>query len=263
MIIEALAYVSPDCDRDSWVRYLMAIKSAEGEDGRGHAEQWSAQSDKYRPADFNSTWRSISSDGGITEATLYAEAKRNGWTGKPEKTSPIVKTGRNKQRRSEAPPKTRDYAMRLWGKVERSTGQFESRDILVSTHPYAIQKAVTWAAGAARGVACGRLIGKESDCLIIPQWTYPTQELCGVECINSEGLKQTFGNKGVLILGNDLGCELPQLVCEGWATGAHLMKLRNCEVYICGGKGQLLKVQSAIKHQHPTRKVIVMGENDA
>ena len=81
---EALSYLSPDCDRSEWVRYLMAIKSAEGDAGRDIAEQWSAQSDKYNPQAFKSTWASIQADGGITPATVYFEAKANGWKGKPE-----------------------------------------------------------------------------------------------------------------------------------------------------------------------------------
>lgn len=255
MISEALAYISPDCDRLQWVKILMAIKSELGEAGLEIAEQWSQESDKFELSAFHSTWRSICADGGITAGTLFAEAKRNGWSGKVEPAPrPIHKSVKA------VPPKTLGYALDTWARVK--PGDFESLDKLVSSHPYATKKSITWAAGATRGAVSGRLIGQDADCIIIPQRTYPEAKLCGIECINPEGRKQTFGKKGVLILGNDLDPGLPQLLVEGWATGAHFQNLRNCAVYVCGGKGQLPKIAAAIGKRHPNRKIILMGERD-
>ena len=37
-IRDALRWVSPDCERDTWVRVLMAVKAALGDAGRDVAE---------------------------------------------------------------------------------------------------------------------------------------------------------------------------------------------------------------------------------
>ena len=39
----------------------------------------------------------------------------------------------------------------------------------------------------------------------------------GVECINADGVKQAFGRKGVLLLGNTINKTIPQYITEGWA----------------------------------------------
>lgn len=254
MIDQALSFISPDCERGQWVKYLMAIKSEAGDTGREIAETWSQQSEKFKQADFEATWRSINTTGGITAGTLFHEARRNGWTGKAE-PRPIHKPVKT------LPPKTLPYALEIWERVK--PGDFESLDSKVSAHPYAINKGITWAAGAARGAVSGRLIGQGADCLIVPQRAYPAGEICGIEAINSDGKKQTFGSKGVLILGNDLDANLPQLVCEGWATGVEHFRLfeGNICIYVAGAKALMPRVAKAII-EHTGRAVIQRGEND-
>ena len=76
----ALSFISPNCDRPLWVKFLMAIKSVlPGNDGYALADRWSRNSDRYKEQDFRNTWNSISANGGVTVATLIYEAKNNGW----------------------------------------------------------------------------------------------------------------------------------------------------------------------------------------
>jgi len=77
-------------------------------------------------------------------------------------------------------------------------------------------------------------------------------------------VKQTFGNKGILILGNDLDLKLPQLVCEGWATSVAILNLYrwNAVVYAAFGKGMLEKLAIQIAERYPQRTVIIAGESD-
>jgi len=153
------------------------------------------------------------------------------------------------------PPKTYSYAIRLWENAENGS---------VSSHQYAINKFIKHDAGAARGIASGKLIGKDVDCLIIPMRTLDG-ELTGVECINATGVKQTFGGKGILILGNDLDSTLPQLVVEGWATAVAILKMYgwNACVYACFGKGMLDRLAMDIAIKYPKRQIIIVGECDA
>jgi putative DNA primase/helicase len=258
-VVEALGFISPDMPREDWVRIGMAIKSEyPNQEGFSLFDGWSESGATYKVADCSATWRSINAGGGITIASLFHEAKANGWkSGKPPQQ--VIKPS---QKRPPKPKKDhKPYARQLWREAESCRD-----DALVASHPYAVKKGITWAAGAARGRASGGVIGQNQDCLIIPIRTLEG-EFCGVECIapykNSDGKdKQTFGDKsgGVLVLGNDLDESLPNVIVEGWATGArmlHIFKGNVC-IYVCfgGADSGLDKWYFRIKKKFPNRKVI-------
>jgi hypothetical protein len=109
---------------------------------------------------------------------------------------------------------------------------------VVSSHPYAMRKGITHDFGARRGQATGSVVGRNADCLILPlrSWDH---HVVGVEVINWEGAKQTFGNKGVLVLGYPEESETIH-ICEGWATAWACAQLRpksfGCIVSFGGGR---------------------------
>ena len=78
-ILSALDHVSSSMPRDDWYKILAAVKSELGDNGRDIAENWSRNSDDYDPAAFNSTWNSLSPNGGINIGTLSHYAKEHGW----------------------------------------------------------------------------------------------------------------------------------------------------------------------------------------
>lgn len=110
---------------------------------------------------------------------------------------------------------TADYARQLWGEASSGCVQF---------HPYAKKKQITHDFGARRGRASGRIIGRDKDCIIIPMRSWDG-DLVGVECINWDGDKQTFGSKGQLILGHPEGATYVHIT-EGWATMWAIAQLR-------------------------------------
>ena len=75
---EALQYVSPDCDRDTWFSVVGAIKDHFGEGGQQLCDDWSQGGQRYNKADFKATWRSARA-GHYTIATLIKLAKDAGW----------------------------------------------------------------------------------------------------------------------------------------------------------------------------------------
>lgn len=249
-LTDALSYLDPSCDRQSWVRALTGFKAGGGD--LYSALSWSEGGDSFNPQDFHSTWRSIKADGGITEKTLFGMARDAGW--KPDSNIRYeVKP------RSTAPPqlsKTQSYAFDL---LKASNND----DTYVSSHSYCQAKHIYHAAGAARGRASGRLIGQNSDCVLVPQRALEGA-LVGVECINPEGVKQSFGNKGVLILGNDLDPSLPQLIVEGWATAVAILTMYewNACVYACFGKSMMNNLAIRIAHKYPERQIVIGGEQD-
>ena len=73
----ALMAIPTPADRDKWLKITMAYK-AEGGDYETW-DEWSKRGDGYNAQGNRDTWRGIK-DGGITGATLYGEARANGWT---------------------------------------------------------------------------------------------------------------------------------------------------------------------------------------
>ena len=175
-------------------------------------DEWSQRSDRYREKDTRSVWRSLgknSKRAGI--GTLVYLARQGGWSSdaKAPETAPKPRSAPAPQRERE----TSIYAARLW-----LASRFN--DNVVGAHSYSIKRGITWAAGAGRGIADGKLIGRGADCVIVPIRTDGVGKLQGVQCINADGIKQTFGavNGGCLVLGNILNKNLPWYVAEGWAS---------------------------------------------
>ena len=152
--------------------------------------------------------------------------------------------------------KTQHYAESLWAAANNN-------DAYVAGHPYSLRKGIQWACGAGRGSASGRLLGQEADCVIVPQRTLQGV-FAGVECINPEGIKQSFGNKGVLMLGNTLDRTLPIYITEGWADAVSAWKLFGDVIVIAVfGKGQQDKVADEILVIKPERNIIIVRDSDA
>ena len=89
-IQNALTYISPDTDRETWLTCLMAIHHAGAQvNALDQAEQiaheWSASAKtKYAgPRDFQYVWNSIKVDQGITTGSLFHIAQENGYKRPP------------------------------------------------------------------------------------------------------------------------------------------------------------------------------------
>lgn len=75
----ALQYVSPDEPRNEWAKMGMALKAEFGQSGFDLFDTWSQGSDKYKPRDCRSAWRSFKVGGGIGIGSLIKKAKDAGW----------------------------------------------------------------------------------------------------------------------------------------------------------------------------------------
>ena len=79
--IHALDSISPDCNRDIWIKVGMALhhETDGSPEGLEIWREWSSGSDKYDAADTTRQWRSFKHGGGITGGTLIALAKEHGY----------------------------------------------------------------------------------------------------------------------------------------------------------------------------------------
>jgi putative DNA primase/helicase len=79
LVRDALAYIPPNIDRDTWVRVGMAVKAEFGADGFAIWDGWSKGTDGYSANDARDTWRSIKAAGRVTVGTLFGLAKEHGF----------------------------------------------------------------------------------------------------------------------------------------------------------------------------------------
>ncbi len=174
---------------------------------------------------------------------------------------------RNKQSRSVHLPNTREtplsrpshgtaYALRLWLAACKS-------DEYVGSHPYAINKGITWAAGAARGRASGAIIGECADCLVVPIRSIRSGKIQGVECIAPEGENETFGcvDGGALILGNSMAKESTWYLVKGWASAVSIVFHHNQQVAVCSfGEASQVSIAQQISRTYSPDEIVILRE---
>lgn len=246
----------PSHEREIWITIGMALKSELGDGGFSLFDEWSKQAHNYKSKAVKSVWRSFKGSG-VAIGSLVRLAKEHGWCNNstPLKAAPPKATKPPKPQ-----PNTSAYALRLWLAAD-------CHDSTVAGHQYAKDKGIDWAAGAGRGNASGSIIGPNADCIIVPIRTIETNKVQGVQCINAQGSKQTFGSisGGALILGNTLDKSLPWYVAEGWATAVAIVFHHQHGNGVCAasfGKSNQQNVAELIDKTLKPKEVIILKEQD-
>jgi len=250
-----LAFIPSD-DRDLWVKVGGILKDEFGGAGFSMWDDWSRTSDRYNERDARDVWRSLgknSKRAGV--GTLIYLAREHGW-----KSGPRALDTTPKPRSVPSPNSTSAYAARLW-----LASGFD--DATVASHPYAVRKGIPWAAGAGRGLANGKIVGRGADCLIVPIRADGTGKVQGVQCIDSEGAKQTFGqvNGGCLVLGNTLDRSVEWFVAEGWASAVSVVfhhRMGNAVCAAAFGKGNMENTAGLLSRRYRPRRIIILREAD-
>ncbi len=259
-IAEALRFIPAD-DRDIWLRVGMAVKSAIGDRGFPLWDDWSSTADNYSETAARDVWRSIKA-GPVQIGTLFHIARERGYrTSQKPPERPII------QKKSPVPPKQHSgiYAAEIWLKADCS-------DDAVTSHPYALAKGIESAGGAGRAIASGRVIGKDTDCIVIPIRNLRGNNVVAVQCVNTAGEKQTFGKLSdpdqhprALLLGNTLNRHLNWFVAEGWASAYSIVFHHSKGNACCAaafGKSQLKKVAHAIADVYRPERLVIIREQD-
>jgi putative DNA primase/helicase len=248
----------PSQDRETWISIGMALKSEFADSGFSMFDQWSESADNYDSKSVVSVWKSFKS-GNTTIATLVHIAKENGWY-KDCKEQPVPTAPTIKAAPKESNFNTRAYGLSLWLSANKD-------DLYLGSHQYSISKRISWAAGAGRSVASGKVIGQESDCIIVPIRNIETGKVQAVQCINELGHKQTFGGikGGALILGNTLNKSTPWYVCEGWASAVSMVFHHQKGSGVCAvsfGKSNQQATAELIDQHHKPDNTVILAEVD-
>jgi putative DNA primase/helicase len=257
----------PAHDRDDWIRVGMALKSHLGDAGWPLFDDWSATSDSYQASAARSVWRSFRGSG-VNIGSLVHMARENGWN----RQAPAITAPPSRRAPKPKQSNTARYAAELWLAANKWMNvddwiSHPSAGETVLAHPYTFAKGIDSAGGAGRGIASGSIIGKRADCIIVPIREHGEGKIQGVQCINANGAKQTFGSVsgGYLLLGNTLDKNQMWYVCEGWASAYSMVFHHQNGNSVCAcafGKTQMRKCAEDISDHHKPGEVIILWERD-
>ena len=239
-------------DRIKCLKVFSILKGQFGDSGFGLANDWASQAHNHDPKWVNDNWRSAESS--LFGFPVLHLMGKDGGLDSPYR---IVNTVKPVQCTSNSGQKIR-YANSIWAHANTD-------DEYVGLHPYSVKKEINWAAGAGRGTISGSRIGENSDCLIIPIYDLQTDSLQGVQCINPEGIKQSFGcvKGGALILGNNLRHDATWAMAEGWASAVSCVHWLGYDCAVCSfGKNRFDEVFHLTSKRFAPTKIQVMGETD-
>lgn len=235
----ALQFISP-IERDTWVAMGMALQSEYGDKARDLWMNWSRQAESFRELDARSVWKSFRGTG-VSIATLYHEAKQNGWRDE----------GFQKPTREQIEAQRRAAA-------ERST--VEGQERIKAAHRAA--KKAEWILSQCKPEkhAYFQLKGfpelqglvwrpeQETNLLCIPMFV--GSALVGVQMIDKEGAKKYLSgqvtSKAEYRIDSGAG-NMNHYWCEGYATGLsvraalHALKARYV-VHVCFSAGNLQRM---------------------
>ena len=259
LIRAALAHIPATCDRETWARVAMAIKSEFPDStGRDLFTDWSATADNFDTKATAATWRSVKAGGGVTVGTLLHLAKEHGFTlpksdQAPAAPSPEALAQRERDRaearqreqaRTEADhARAADEAAALWA---QASDQGESA--------YLTRKGVQ--AYALRFTDDGRVLVPLRD---------ERGELRNVQTINAGGEKRFLpgGPKSGLWhwCGTPEGAPVLAL-CEGYATAASVHQATGRPAAVAFDAGNLANVAKTLRRLHPAALLVLCGDDD-
>jgi putative DNA primase/helicase len=238
-IEDAISHISPDCDRETWVKIGQAIHAALDVDGFDVWDQWSRGGSSYKAGDARDVWKSFKPGGGIGIGTLFHLAKEVGWT-------PPSAGQQAKQSKSEY----------LYAKARRD----------ISGHPYTIRK------GLKHCAMVRRIEYLDHDCLVVPMYS-PAGEITGLQFISPD---KVFGAadslrdktmlkdsvKGLLALGSTFRGANRVVICEGLATADAIVEATGLPLVVAFDKGSLKRVALQIKELANNGADLIIAADD-
>lgn len=268
-IEKALPYISADCDRDTWVKVGMAIKSELGDSGFHLFDDWSKQTKNYNTASIRDTWKSIKAGGGISIGTLLHLAKQGGW--KPERPNLAPTAKELAKRKADAEKRKARAAEEEQRKSKRQTsvkGQaqkwWKAAQSVSHAHPYLNRKQIK-----AHGLKL------EGDALLVPLRVLETGEIQNLQTIfphkrkirnSTEPRDKDYmpgGRKRGLChkLGSPENGK-PFAITEGYATAASIYESTGFPVLVAFDVGNIKHISRTARQHYPDSHIVIAADND-
>jgi len=252
----ALDHVSPDCDRETWVRVLAGVKSWDGDGARDLAQEWSARGSAYKAADFRATWKSLRAAGGVTIATVFKLAKDGGFS--------LGHAADTKSESAGAPDRAaeraaRDRAEDARRALKRDQAAAEARHLvdaayLTGKSPYLELK----------GIGAHGVLFQNDGALLVPM-VDATGALRNVQTITPDGRKKYLpgGQAADLLhwIGDPSGAATIALA-EGYGTGATIHETTGLPVAVAFTAGNLPSAARIVREAYPDAMLVICADDD-
>lgn len=269
LIRAALAHIPATCDRETWARVAMAIKSEYPDStGRDLFIDWSATAGNFDPKATAATWRSVKAGGGVTVGTLLHLGKEHGFTLPKPEQAPAAPSAeelaRRERQRAEAQrqEQARTEAAHEGAAAEAlSLWEGNGQDVTdPSQAPYLMRKGVQ--PHGVRFVHPGTLLVPLRDAagtLWNLQRIAPAKPLDG-------GPDKLF-LKGGRKSGLWHWCGTPEgapvlIVAEGYATAASLHEATGRPAAVAFDAGNLQPVARILRKLYPAALIVIAGDDD-
>lgn len=279
-IADALGFIDPSCDYDTWLKMAFALKHELGESGFSIFNDWSKGGATYNPADTKSTWKSASQYTGkpTTIGTLIKRAQDAGFKlndNERVRLSDEEIAGRKAKREAEE-RKAAAELKRVQGEVARLAKLAWDASVPAFEHPYTTRKGVK-ISGARIGefpvykVEYGKPITpfKTIPALLVPilhdskkgkivslqAYFFEDQEFYGDRAYLKDGQKQG----GYCLIGTP---KSTIAIVEGYATGCSVHEATGWAVIVAFDAGNLVNVAETARKNFPQSDIIVAGDND-
>ncbi|MEZ0137341.1 MAG: DUF5906 domain-containing protein [Candidatus Reddybacter sp.] len=255
----ALSFISPDLPRDEWATIAMALKAEFGEDAFGAFDQWSEGGQSYKAADAKATWRSIKATGGVTIASLIAQAKAGGW--QPAKVEPDpqekirlmkVQAERREKVAAQQAKADQQHAAKVANCLERSAKIWQALPDGGTSDYLSAKQVRAWGVRFSRGA------------MVVPVRD-ASRALVGLQFIAGDGSKKFLTGtqkRGSWHLLGDVSPRAPIAVAEGYATAASIRQATGWAVAVAFDAGNLLPVTEALFAQHPEAMFLICADDD-
>ncbi|MBF0632752.1 MAG: AAA family ATPase [Magnetococcales bacterium] len=286
-IKSALSALTPNVDRDEWVRIAMALKAGLGDEGFQVFDSWSSGGTAYSQADARDVWRSIKPEGGITIKTLFRMARDVGWRWEPMEFNTGREAHKTRPRQPTndtdppswlddgPPPEAYDFGDVLPGKESGSVSfagqqspRYDPATIWAgcgpapADHPYLVKKGVQ-----AHGLRLYRgplkIAGTLCDGGLVIPLVGTDGQLQTLQFVTPDGKKLLLPGhpkKGAFhIIG-----EPTEVICisEGFATAATIFDATRNMTVMAIDSGNLGPVAEAIRGKHPHHTITLIADDD-
>jgi len=252
----ALTFISP-AERSTWIMVGMGLKDELGDGGFDMFDQWSNGADNYNAKDVRSAWKSFKPGGGVTIASVIAEAKKGGFDPKSYVPAWPISLADKERVRQEQAERDRQARAEITAKQEEA----------------ALKARMAWdkatEAGASKYLAIKGIkahgVRFAGDSLLVPLVDVNGKHWNN-QRIPGNGSK-TFLKDGKVsgcfhVLG-DASASNWILIAEGYATSATLREATGHPVVAAMHASNLKHAVRAMKKRHPQAKLLICADDDS
>lgn len=277
-IREALQFIDP-CDRDTWYRMGMAIKSELGDTGYEVWETWSQKDASFNAKDARDVWKSISAGGKLTVGTLFHEAKKQGWRDDGTYQRPTAEELSERQRMAaeRAAKDEAEIAHERAETLKNATAIWKAATEARADLPYLSRKRVSSVATLREidAVAATAILGYQPQSkgerlngrlLVVP--VKVGNQLSTLELIDGDGRKTALAGRGTKAGGywasgplpDDDGSGLTLLIGEGVATVLSAKEASGHSATAALSSGNLAAVAKSMRERYPAAALVILAD---